>query len=270
LIIYYYYYYYYYVRLHNAFSKFQLSYLSSRDGENSLDVVRLEVALEIEDLELIGLSKGEELAERNIGLDDLLLHETLLLSIGADGGSDLGAAHESALGLAEEHTEIIRDLRGLGEDGLLLGLVSAIGGLAVATTLGSLLELTGDATLKLLHVREHGSKSRAESIHLLNERVKLGHHIDLLGRSSDGCSGDGGLNDRGRGGNDNRGDNGSSNRGGSLGLLGGGSGSFLSSSFGAHFISVREVVYTATKRSFFRLQISSSPGEKSQEIAHRG
>ncbi len=227
----------------------------------------LEVTLEVEDLELILLRESEELAEGSVGLDDLLLHETLLLGIGANSSSDFRAAHESTLGLAEEHAEIIRDLRRLGEDRLLLGLVGTVGSLAVATTLGGLLELARNAALKLLHVREDGGEGSTESIHLLNHVVELGNNVDFLNRGSS-------LNSGGRGGyNNGGGNNGSGNRGsrgGSLGLLGGGSGGFLGGSLGAHFISGREVVYTATKRSFFRLQISSSPGEKSQEINHRG
>ena len=49
-----------------------------------LEVVRLQVALEVQDLELILLRQGEELAEGRIGLDVLLLHQALGLGVVAD------------------------------------------------------------------------------------------------------------------------------------------------------------------------------------------
>ena len=58
-------------------------------GDRLLDVVRLEVALEVQDLELIRLLERKELAERRIGLDDLLDHERVVLGVGADTGRDL-------------------------------------------------------------------------------------------------------------------------------------------------------------------------------------
>jgi SpoU rRNA methylase family enzyme len=76
-------------------------------SNNILDVVRLEEALEVQDLELISLLECKELAERSIGLDDLLDHERVVLGIGADTGSDLRAAEESALGDTKECAERI-------------------------------------------------------------------------------------------------------------------------------------------------------------------
>ena len=116
--------------------------------------MRLEEALEVQDLELIRLLEREELAERRIGLDDLLDHERVVLGVGADTGRDLRAAEQSALGDAEERAERIRDLGGTGEDRLLLGLTLDRRGLAAAAALLGLLELAGNLLLKLLHVGE--------------------------------------------------------------------------------------------------------------------
>lgn len=150
----------------------------------SLDVVWLEVALEVEDLEFILLGDLEEFAEGSIGLDVLLLHEAVLLGVVADSGGDLAAAGEAALGLAEEDTEFLRDNAWLGEDGLLLWLLSAIGiefwSLAVAATLAGLLEFAWDALLQLLHLREDLGEGAAHLVHLLNEAVEFGDDVDFF------------------------------------------------------------------------------------------
>ena len=112
----------------------------------------LEVALEVQDLELISLLEGKELAERSIGLDNLLLHELVVLGVGADTGGDLRSAEEGTLGEAEEGTESIRDRSGASEDSLLLDLTLNRSGLATTTALLGLLELAWDLLLKLLHV----------------------------------------------------------------------------------------------------------------------
>jgi len=129
-----------------------LKYLRSRCNRGDLGVVGLEVALEVQDLELISLLEGKELAEGSIGLDNLLLHELVVLGVGADTGGDLRAAEEGTLGKAEESTESIRDRSGAGEDSLLLGAVRRLCGLATTTALLGLLELAWDLLLELLHV----------------------------------------------------------------------------------------------------------------------
>jgi len=210
--------------------------------------VRLEVALEVEDLELILLREGEEVAERRIGLDDLLLHKRVRLGVGADTRGDLRAAELSALGDAEELAERIRDGGRLGKDRVFLG-----GGLrtfhrrstAAATLLGTL-ELTRDLLLELLHVREDGTERRTEHVDLLDEAVELADNVDILNDSGGGLSsnrgrnsGDNGSRNNNGSGND-RGRNGGDNGGGDSrsGLLGG---SLLGRGRGAHvaYIKVR-------------------------------
>ena len=195
-----------------------------------LGVVGLQVLLEVEDLELILLSQRKELAERSIGLDDLLLHQTLGLGVGADLGGDVGAADGSTGGDAEELAEVRADPSGLGEDSLLLGLVLAINGLAAAALLGAL-ELTRDLLLQLLHLREDSGEDRAEGVDLLNKAIELGDNVDLL-RGSRGLNvGDGRSSGDGRRGGDDGGGSRSSgggrrgSSGGLTALLGGGRGS---------------------------------------------
>ena len=197
------------------------------DGRNRrLQVVGLQVALEVEDLELILLRQRQELTQRRIRLDDLLVHQLVGLGVAADLRRHLRAGERRALRNAEERAERIRDGRRLREDRLLLddGLtVLGGGGGATAATLGRLLELTGNLLLELLHVRQYGAEHRAEGVDLLHQGVEVLDDVDLLG----GCGGNGrGGNGRGngrrrRGGDDlGGGGNGRGGNGGSL--LGGG------------------------------------------------
>jgi len=204
--------------------------------------VHLEVALEVEDGHLLGLGGAEKLAKRGIGVDVLLVVELLVLHVGHDATGDIRAAHLRALGLTEEDAEVIGNLLGLGEDGLLLGkgvarLIKGRGPSAAAAT--GLLELTPKALLSLLHVGKHKAERGAKLVHLRDVSGELGNKVHLLlagsgnggggrchhrggngGGRSGGCRG--GLAAR-RGGNSRLRLNGSgnSNRGG--GLLGGSS-----------------------------------------------
>jgi hypothetical protein len=146
--------------------------------------VRLEVALEIEDLELIRFSESEELAERSIRLDHLLHHESVVLRILADASSHFRTAELSALGYTEEGAESIRDLSRLGEDSVLLRLIFAIRSLVATTTaLLSLLELTRDLLLELLHVRMKSAEGSTELVHTFNDGVELGHYVHFFNGS---------------------------------------------------------------------------------------
>jgi len=121
-------------------------------SRGNLDVVGLEELLEVQDLKFISLLESKELAERSIGLDNLLLHELVVLGIGADTGGDLRSAEERTLCEAEESTESIRDRSGASEDSLLLDLTLNWCGLATTTALLGLLEFSWDLLLELLHV----------------------------------------------------------------------------------------------------------------------
>ena len=52
-----------------------------RRGDSRLDVVTLEVLLEVEDGKAVGLREAEELTERGIRLDGLLVRKLVVLCI---------------------------------------------------------------------------------------------------------------------------------------------------------------------------------------------
>ena len=83
---------------------------------NRLDVVALEVALEVENGDLLRLRDAEELTERGIRVDVLLVVELVRLDVVHNATGYIRTGHQSALGLTEEYAERIRDLLGLRED----------------------------------------------------------------------------------------------------------------------------------------------------------
>ena len=195
-------------------------------GDRRLQVVALEVALEVEDLELIRLRERQQLAQGRIRLDDLLDHQVVLLGVLADARRHLRAGQRRALGQRQERAERVRDGRRLREDRVLLrlGLLALREHRLTAAALLGLLELTGDLLLELLHGREDGREGRAERVDLLQNGVELRDDVDLL-RGGDGNGRRGGGNDRGgddrhRGGDDRGGDGRRDGGGGNGGLLG--------------------------------------------------
>ena len=209
-----------------------------------LDVVPLEVLLEVEDRELIRLREAEELAERGIRVDRLLVRELVVLGILHDATGDIRTADERVGREAEEYAEILRDLNRLGEDrrgvGLLLTISADSARLATTATLGLLLEAS-NLLLHLLHLRRKLIEGRAEGVELDEERgevrdyrllsLSLGDYSNYRGR---GRRGDGNrrgglgvgsssvLDYRGGRGDGNRGGNGGSGTLLGGGLLGGG------------------------------------------------
>ncbi len=252
------------------------SYLRFLSHRCILDVVGLEVSLQIENLQLILLGNGQQLAQRSISLNHLLLHQTLLLGIGADGSSYLATAHLSALGLVQEYTQCITDFAGLSEDTFLLHLLGAISsessGLAIAATLASLLQLTRNALLQLLHLGENTGQSLAQGAHFAHQAVELCNHIDLL----NSC-----LNGRCRGCNRLRYNNGCrccngrccNGRGcnsGGLFLRGGLACGILSVSSSAHLISSPKEVYAHNKRTQTRFIFVPFWGKKQTNFGGAG
>ena len=180
----------------------------------------LQVALEVEDLELILLRQRQQLAQGRIRLDDLLVHQLVGLGVAADLRRHLRAGERRALRNTEERAERVRDGRRLREDRLLLddGLtVLRYGGSAAAATLGRLLDLAGDLLLELLHVREDGGKHRAQGVDLLHKGGKVLDDVNGIGRRGSSDRGDNGR--RNGGGNGGRG--GGDDLRGSIGLLSG-------------------------------------------------
>ena len=142
-----------------------------------------EVLLEVEDAKGVALIDVEELAEGRIGLDDLLLHQTLLGGVLADTSRDLRTGDERALGQTKEGGESVGDLGGDSEDrGLLLHGSRAISrrSTSAATTLRGLLELTRDLLLQLLHVGVDGVDGSASGVDGLHEGGELRRDIYIL------------------------------------------------------------------------------------------
>ena len=185
--------------------------LRRRDGR--LHVVAVEVLLEVEVREGLTLTDGEELLERGIGLDVVLVLEALLLHVAVDRLRDLRARHERRNGLAKEEAELIRDLRGALEDGGDTGLdLLTLDGRRAALALAGILDLAVDTLVELLDLGEH-RRDR------LLKRVEVERHrLEVLIERRRGASGRG---DRRRL-NGRRGDdNGRGRRGGGRRLLGG-------------------------------------------------
>ena len=152
-----------------------LEHLRRRD--NRLDVVTLEVLLEVEDGEAISLREAEELAERGIRLDGLLVRKLVVLSILHDATRDIRAADLRARSKAKEDTEILRDLNRLGENrrgvGLLLAISADSARLAAAAAFGLLLK-AGNLLLHLLHLRRELIEGNTERIEFDEESSEVG------------------------------------------------------------------------------------------------
>jgi len=140
-----------------------------------LDVVAVEEALEVEVRQVLRLRDGEQLAERGIGLDVVLLLEVLLLDVVVHALRDLRAAHQRAVGLAEELAELIRHLDGALEDGRGALDLNAIDGLNLraALALARILDLAVHALLELLDLRHRGRRRLAERGEVEHHRLEV-------------------------------------------------------------------------------------------------
>jgi hypothetical protein len=170
-----------------------------------LDVVTLEEGLQVEDGQHISLRQGQELAQRSVGLDGLLVHQVVGLGVGQHTLGHVRAGHGGALGLAQEGAQLIGDLGGLvehaGSSHTTLGL-----GAALAAAVG-LLDHTGSLLLDTLQgsrsVRGGGLQAGQLLVELGDGLLELGTQV-LLGH----------LRHRGDGGHHLS--HGRSHRGGSL------------------------------------------------------
>ncbi len=165
-----------------------------------LDVVAVEVALEVEVGEGFTFTDGEELLERGIRLDVVLVLEALFLDVVIHGLGDFRAAHEGAVGLAEELAEFIRDLGGALEDGRSARLGIRTFFLGTTLALASVADFTVDTLFELLDLREHSGDRFTERGEVASDS------LDVFIKSRGGASRGGGCSgfDRGRG-DDNRG-----------------------------------------------------------------
>ena len=124
----------------------------------------VEVALEVEVREVVRIREAEQLLERGIRLDVVLVLQVLLLHVVVDLARHVGAGDQRALRLAEEDAELISHLRGDLEDGRTarLGALLALR-LDAAATLAGILDLAVDALLQLLDLRDHRGDNLAET-----------------------------------------------------------------------------------------------------------
>ena len=175
----------------------------------------VEVALEVEVREKVALRDGEELLERSIRLDVVLVLEVVLLHVVVDTLRHLGTAHERTLGLDEEGAELIGHLDGALEDGGRTGLcIRALLRLNTALALAGVLDLAVDTAIEALDLAEERRG------HLAERREARRENLEVLVERRGGAGCDGTcrlLNRRGRD-DDGCGSNGSCRR--SLGLLG--------------------------------------------------
>ena len=178
------------------------AYLGSHNnGLLGLDVVAVEVALEVEVRQRLTLADREELLERGIRLDVVLVLEALLLHVVVDRLRDLRAGHERAVGLAKELAQLIRDLRGDLEDARLARRrIDALLNLRAALALARILDLAVDTLLKLLHLREHGRNRLTERV----EVARNGLEVLIKRRRGDGRRGNRRRLNRRRGNNHRR------------------------------------------------------------------
>ena len=171
-----------------------------------------EELLEVEDRERVTLVERQELAERGVSLDRLLVHQVVGARVRHHTLRNCRAADLGVLGLTQEGRELVADLHGLREDaGLRLGTLNGLR-LALTAAIG-LLDNTRGLLLNALECSGSGRRGGLEGAELL---VELRDR--LLKRSTDVLLDDG---VRGRGGNHRRGGDNRRNLNGSLRGLGG-------------------------------------------------
>jgi hypothetical protein len=115
----------------------------------------VEVALEVEVSQRLRLANGQQLAQRTIRLDVVLVLELVGLDVLVHGLGDLRAAHQSASRASEEGEELGGDLSRALEDGRsTLDLNTILIELHTAAALASILHLTADILLEALELTE--------------------------------------------------------------------------------------------------------------------
>ena len=168
----------------------------------------VEVALEVEVGQLLALRHAQQLLERGIRLDVVLVLQVLLLDVVVHRLRDLRARHQRAVALAEEVAEVVGDRRRALEDGRgALDLNAVLIRLDAALALARILDLAVDTLLQALDLAEEGSDR------LAHRREVARHRLDVLlqrrgggsgGRRLSGRRRDRRNNNRRRGGNRRR------------------------------------------------------------------
>jgi hypothetical protein len=177
--------------------------------------VAAQVLLQVQDSQVIRLRQSQELAQRGIGLDGLLVHQVVGLGVRHDALRHLRTGERGALGLAQEGAELIRNLHRLGEDAVSGVGIASLRRLVLATlALGLLDDASGlllDSLAQRGNLRVQGLEGGNLLIQLRHRRVERADDIILLVLRG------GRLHRRGRNGRRRRGNRRS--RGSSLGGL---------------------------------------------------
>ena len=141
-------------------------FLGSRD--RCLHVVAAQVLLQVQDGQHITLIQGQQLAQRGIRLDRLLVHQAVVPRILLHTLGHRRPAHLRVLRLAQERAQLSRDLHRLGEDaGLGLGTLHGLR-LALAAAVGLLRE-AGRLLLNRLQRSRRRRRRRLQARQLLLE-----------------------------------------------------------------------------------------------------
>ena len=140
-----------------------------------LHVVAVQVALQVEVRQRLAVANGQQLLESGIRLDVVLVLQVLLLHVLVHLLRHLRAAQQSALGLAQEHAQLISNLGGALEDAGSTGLHGTIliqhGRPPLA--LASILNLAVHALLQLLHLAQHGRHRLTQSVQVARNRLQV-------------------------------------------------------------------------------------------------
>ena len=176
----------------------------------------VEVLLEVEVRQGLTLRHAEQLLERHIRLDVVLVLQALLLDVRRDRLRDVGAAHLAALRLGEEVAQVIAQLRRDLEDAEAGRLRHAIliQLRRTALALARILDLAGNTLLELLQLGVERGDRLAEAVQGTD------HATDLIANRLDRLLGDNRRRRNNRG--DRRNDRRNNGRLGLHGLLGDG------------------------------------------------
>jgi len=139
--------------------------------------VLVEVALEVEVGQALRVRNTQQLLERGIRLDVVLVLEALLLDVGRNRLRDIGAAHLAALRLTEEDAEVITELRRDLEDaeaGRLRSTVLIKLRRRAALALAGILDLASNTLLELLELGVQRGDGLAEAVQ------RTDHATDLI------------------------------------------------------------------------------------------
>ncbi len=163
----------------------------------------VQVALQREVGQRLTLRDRQQLLQRRVRVDVVLVTQVLLLDVVIHAPSNLAAAHQSTSGLAQELAQLIRDLHRALEDAGLAGLRLATlrGRSAAALALAGILDLTVHTLLQALNLAQQSRDSLLQSVQVARDnldvliqsgggaRSRSGRGLHRGARNHDGCRG---------------------------------------------------------------------------------